>query len=40
MNNIDELLEFASYREVIIPPKIEHRIQNTLKNKNIKLVNN
>ena len=33
MNNIDELLKFASHREVIIPPKIEYRIQNTLRHK-------
>ena len=33
MNNIDELLKIASHKEVIIPPKIEYRIQNTLRNK-------
>ena len=33
MNNIDELLKIASHREVIIPPKIEYRIQNTLRHK-------
>ena len=33
MNNIDELLKIASHKEVIIPPKIEYRIQNTLRHK-------